>query len=379
VLDRLPLTMGRSSGCGIRLSEQFVSRQHATLTMSEDGVLLEVQSSNGMEIGGKMFKRGKYVLLGTGDVLKCGQETEILFVDAGDNAEAALAAVQAARKEEMEARRAREQARLAQPEQAAAPEESPALSETPVDEEGPAPMPAKPPRSMPAQGAEEAGREPSAPLSPLQADALLRQKRLRRRLVALGIYVLVIIGVGVALKVFVVPQRTTAENVPLLTAEQIKAILKDPLGEGKREISPNSQKAAEALVEARRHFLLRQVNPGDGYWTVYNYEIYKVLASRAAFAEATDQESYDTALTELTNNVVGLYDSACKAAQQERWKVATDAFEQIVGNGKVGKEMVAGVVPDQSNPLNKNVQRQLKRIKDTVAASQKKVRTGPLG
>jgi hypothetical protein len=387
VLDRLPLTMGRSTRCGIRLSEEFVSRQHATLSMSDDGVLLEVLSANGMEIAGKAYKRGRCVVLGTGDVLKLGVETESLFVDAGDDADAALAAFQAARMEAMEARRAKEQAarpRAARHLPASGEEEEKALGEEPA---GKTPgSPSEPPGAIEppaAQAAAQAGLEPPDALSPQQAEAMARKRRLRRIAIGLGAYVAAIVVAGVVAEVVLNHfrrEKTSEPAVPVLTAQQIGAMLKDPLDQDQKGQSPNSQTAAEALEDARRRFLWRQINSPDAYWCVFNYARYRILASRAAFADAADQDNYDTALGELIDKVAPLYDSAAKAARQERWSAAIEGFEAIVGNAKTGKDKVAGLVPDQKNPLNLNVQRHLKRIKDAMEQARKqRRRTGPLG
>ncbi len=88
-------TLGRSATCQIALSEEYISREHARLSLGNDGIVLEVLSSNGLSIGGRKYKRGKEIVLAAGDVIELGADTKMLFIDRGGDAQAALANWQA--------------------------------------------------------------------------------------------------------------------------------------------------------------------------------------------------------------------------------------------------------------------------------------------
>ena len=96
VLDALPVTAGRGSICAVRLTDRTVSREHVSLAAGAEGIILTVLSAAGVRIGGKRFRKGKQLILAGGDVVRLGGETEILFLDVGDDPAEALAAVREA-------------------------------------------------------------------------------------------------------------------------------------------------------------------------------------------------------------------------------------------------------------------------------------------
>jgi hypothetical protein len=83
---------GRSASADIFISEQSASRQQFQLTFTEDGWVFENLSSAGTKVNGKKCKSGKKLILGTGDVISAGGETQILFVHQGDDPDQALRA-----------------------------------------------------------------------------------------------------------------------------------------------------------------------------------------------------------------------------------------------------------------------------------------------
>ena len=97
VLTTGQAVLGRSPECDVRLEEESASRRQVQFEMTAEGVVVENLSSQGTLISGKRYKSGKRVLLDTGDVLAAGAVTEILFVAAGDDPEAALTAYRQAR------------------------------------------------------------------------------------------------------------------------------------------------------------------------------------------------------------------------------------------------------------------------------------------
>ena len=346
-LDRLPVTLGRSAESGIRLSEQYVSREHAELSVSPDGIVLEVRSSRGLQIDRKTYKRGKRILLGTGDILKLGTETEILFVDVGADTESALADVQAARQASYQAKRAAAEPRSAAPEPAAA-------EVTSVEQ--------------PAPAAPAAAEQRPAPAGPPN-----RGKRMRKIIIGVGAY---LVGIAVLFIVLLAIRSDQQDASPpqVLKKDQLTELLTEPLKHHPQP-APNSQQAAEALDLARRKYMSRNIHPGDGYWCVYHYERHKALSGLVTFRDDADQSKWDAASEQLVEKVKPLYESACQAAHQERWSKAMEYFEKIVGNeGGRRKRKIAGLVPDQHNRLHQNVRKHLEFIQERRRASKRAAR-----
>ena len=95
LLSRPVLVLGRGGGADVLLSEDYASRQQARYELLQAGPALEGLSQRGTWINGKRYKSGKKILLATGDLIGVGQETEILFVAAGDDPDAVRAAYEA--------------------------------------------------------------------------------------------------------------------------------------------------------------------------------------------------------------------------------------------------------------------------------------------
>lgn len=344
-LNRFPVTMGRSAQCDIQLTEQHVSREHAELSLTGDGVVLEVRSSQGLRIGRKTYKRGRCVLLDTGDVLRLGVETSVLFVDAGADAQDAMDRARAEREAEGAARRAREQKREKPP----APE--------PADETEQQAEPALTLETLPEVSAPE-----PEPLAPGQVEALRRKKRTRRIVIGLGVYVSVILLIVVlVLSTDSADTRGGPSRPTRLKRDQIAEILR---GEPRPKPAPDNEKAAEQLERARRYYRTASADPANRYRCIKAYKLYRALSGRVTFADATDGHKYDTSLRDLVAELAPLYERACNASTQERWHSASQDLEKI-----------AEMVPDQRNPLNHNVRRHLHFIETQRA--EKKRRTGP--
>ena len=79
-LDRATLTIGRDPSCDIFLNDITVSRQHATLSRSDDEVAVEDAGSlNGTYVNGVSVSR---VVLRPGDLLQVGR-FQMAFVTGG--------------------------------------------------------------------------------------------------------------------------------------------------------------------------------------------------------------------------------------------------------------------------------------------------------
>jgi len=336
VVDRLPVTVGRLATCQIRLAEQYISREHFRLAASAEGVVLDVLSGAGVRIAGHKYRKGKHILLATGDVVDVGAETEILFVAADDDPKAALADLEAARA-------AAAAARQAEPPPAELVEEA----ELPEAE-------------LPEAETPEAPEAEAEPLTPARQAELQRKQRMRKILIGLGVY-LALLAIGAVL-LSIWSSSTTSRDaggpaLEVLTKEEMLEHLKRP----EAGLSANSQEADRAAAEARRLFTGRHIHAGDTYRCIRQYIRYKAFAGdRLRFEVASDQTNFDTALNELTAELWPAYQRACLESRQGRWHAAKDEFERV-----------RDLVPDQNDPINRNVQRHLKRVYDRIRKSKR--------
>ncbi|NLF31667.1 MAG: FHA domain-containing protein [Planctomycetes bacterium] len=325
LLDVLPATVGRGAACAVRLTDPTVSRQHVRLARSAEGVVLTVLSSAGVRFGEgrRRFGKGRQLILGGGDVIRLGGQTAILFVDAGGDPAAALAAVRTAE---------------AQPAPAAPPP-----AETPPAEPEPAPAPAR----------GEAAREAASPPRPAS--------RTRRLLIGLGVYLAVLAVAAVALGIWSSNRRrqTAAAPPPALDRDQIVELLKaEPA-----DVQPDSLEAAAVLAEARQRFAGRHLVEGDAYRCVRLYLRYKVLSGRASFETLDDQQKFDTALQDLLGRLWPRYERACLDLRQGRYHPAREGFEKV-----------RQLIPIENDPINRNAQRHLRYILDRTARKERTYR-----
>ncbi len=332
-LDFLPVTLGRGASCGVRLAENYISREHVRLELTADGVVCEVLSASGIRIAGRSFKRGKRVLLDTGDVCQIGLETELLFVAAGDDRDAALVEADAARLAALEAKtakqRQKEQAEQAKLEAKQAKSESEERDEDVV--------------------AAEVVEDPAKSMSPAEAEAARRRTRMRKIMFGLGIYLGLMLIVVVALVMVTGEDEDGGDRRPkTLTNSRIKELFEVKL----KDRTLDMKKADELLDLAREAYGRRNFDDAALYWCVTFYKQSLAYANSAAFESTQDADRYDDALLQLTTRVTEEYDRARLNSGQERWRDARDQFERVLEQ-----------VPDQGDLVAKNVQRHLGYIK----------------
>lgn len=338
-LDAPSLLMGRSPAAQVRVNETYASREHAQFVRTPDGVVVEVLSGRGMEIAGKTFKKGKQVLLGTGDVLKVGRDTEIVFVAGGDDPAPVLTALDGIR-----------QAAVAAPADAKARQEA-AREEARQEEQA----------RKAAQAAQEEQEDPKARKpSALQPGEIVEMERRRRKqkiYVGLGIYLGLMFIVFLALKLFARPDVNTRVNrPPQLTQEQIERYVQQV----NEELFPSPTLARDSLSLARESYAMRTV-PGRRFETIRQYNLYRGYRGSDVFETVADQNNYSETLDELVTMVRGAYDQACIASKQERWQQAREGFEQV-----------RTMVPDPRNPVYQNVMDHLEFVRKMDPASKKK-------
>ena len=321
------LTIGRAATCGLPLSEPTISREHLRLALAEEGVTLEVLSHQGVEIDGRMHKRGQLIVLGAGDVLTLGLQTQLLFVDRGGDADVAMVQWRVRNK-------------------AAAPE-----TPEPV-KTGKAAAPVQPTHAVKAHAA---AAPPAGTDHPVTAPVPTGLARRRKLLIGLGIYGAAMVALIVVLALAPDKPAGRAVRPKVLTQGEIEKILKADLPP-----SQNADKAVESLDAARRQYQMGRANIASRYNCIRQYKLYKAYSGRAAFEDPADQARYDESLAELVKELVPVYTDACNFAAQERWHQALAGFQKA-----------RDLVDDQANPFNINVLRHIDYTKKQLEAQRK--------
>jgi DNA-binding NtrC family response regulator len=83
------LTIGRSSGCDVRIDHASVSRKHAVLHLGAAPKIEDAGSANGTRVGGRTLASGMPTAIAPGEVVEVG--TVVLVIQGGDAAAAARA------------------------------------------------------------------------------------------------------------------------------------------------------------------------------------------------------------------------------------------------------------------------------------------------
>jgi hypothetical protein len=305
VLIKAVSVAGRGEACDVHVAEEFASRQHLRFENTPDGCLVEVLSSHGVRINGKTYKPPKRLLLDTGDVLRVGAVTDLLFVAAGDDPAEALAAY---RKDHPAAGGPRQK-----------------KEEEPVE-------------LLPAPEEAVKERAPTAPLAAPEDEearkALQHRVKMRKYAILGGVY-----GAGmVALFAFlIIPKMfggggSTSDGVPdlskPLSESLIRKAVRDPLV---RSLSENQ--AAEELREAQAWYA--RINDQYGYLNLqkcvkyYKLHLAHLKPRGGDFADPDDSRRYDAAMEALVAKVVEIYDQAWRSEKARDWPDATAKWELL--------------------------------------------------
>ena len=82
--------VGRAAECDIQIRDETVSRRQLKFLLAPGGWVVENISANLVRINGKKYRTGRKAFLETGDVLRIGAETDILFISPGDDPDQTL-------------------------------------------------------------------------------------------------------------------------------------------------------------------------------------------------------------------------------------------------------------------------------------------------
>ena len=287
LLTSSTMVAGRSPQSDLTLDEPYVSRRQFQFTNTTEGWVVENISDTPIRINGKKYKRGKKILLDTGDVISVGMATEILFVSGSDQAQQAM-----------------DEYRLANPEGEPEPAEKPAVK-TP-----------KPKRT-------EKSRK-SKPPEP-KTD---RSDKLQKYAVMFTIYLVVIVAGAIFLKMHLSTRSKTSTDAPgRLTLPQIERILKAPVGT--KIMVKDLLAANNALEQARQTYHDAAVKDGNLYKSVKYFKLY-LAYKRGTFEERRDEQMFRLATSELVDKVQHKYRNAVIHEKDKNWLQARMLFEELL-------------------------------------------------
>ncbi len=291
---------GRSPSADIVFAEEHASRKQIQFILTTDGWTVENISTNPIRINGKKYKAGKQVLLETGDVLRVGLESEMLFVDGGDDPDIALSAWR--------------DTHAASPEpEVPEPEEEPPTAELPPEpaaEETPKSKPEKPEKVKKAE-------------DPAAAE---RKAKIRKYAIGGGIYLALMIVLVIMLAFLKKEKPHGPDGAPKrLTDEQIEEAMDyDITG------VPESLVAAEeAMDKAVNYYRTRYDAIGNLYLCVKSFKLYLACSESHGFKRTSQEEMYRTAGAELLERVTDCYGKAYIKERNKLYDEARDLFKTI--------------------------------------------------
>ncbi len=331
---------GRSPTAEVRITEQHASREHVRFTLTADGWVMENLSPNGTRVNGKRFKSPKKkVLLGTGDVLGVGLETEILFVSPGDDP---TVAVQAYRKTHP----------LPVGEQA--PEVTESAQVTPV------PIAAPPPRDAYSPAEPPAG-EPLPSGKPEQTtEDRKRRAWIKKFAVGYAIFIAAVVGLIVLLLAMRKEDAQKPGPTKFLSDKTIADILSEVPSVG----NPIPARAVAELREARGIYANLPSKPGDLYRCVRGYHLYLAYKrDPGVFESVQDERNYQRSRMRLIELVRKTYRNAWAREQAGDW-----------GGSAAGYRELLQIVPEQrrDNPVQDRLRR---NVRDHVVYVRGKMET----
>jgi pSer/pThr/pTyr-binding forkhead associated (FHA) protein len=316
-LHSRPMEAGRLPSADIPLTEDYASRRQMRFVRRGDEWAVENLSANGTRINDRTYGEGKQVILGTGDVLGVGTQTNILYVGPGDDVEEAVAAY---RREHAE--QETEQAGEA-PAPAPAAEEAPA-AEAPA-EEAEVPRTGRLPTGPPPQGpppAVEAQADEAEQRTEEQARGAKRKKYLVFGLIYAVAFVALLLVLN-ALKGG--DEDGTPSGLPrVLSEDDIIEAVETPLSR-----SANPARGAEMLRKAELYYRDRNLLEGNLYKAVKCLKLHLAYTGRSDFEELRHSRMYRAATMDLADKVIEQYEHAYRLERNGDWDAAERAFREL--------------------------------------------------
>jgi len=319
------VVVGRSAECTIALKEDYVSRRQLELERTAQGWLMNNVSSNGTLVNGKRYKAGAKILLDTGDVLGVGLETELLFVNAGSDADEALRAWQDKTKPVSPAK---------PPEDTAA---TPPPDAPPV-ERLPDPVARSTERMAAVEPPPAAVSSTPGPVDPAES---AKKAKYKKYTVAASIYFVLMLGVIILAVIYRDSDEGGSDagqsGLPILTADEIDQAIR-----ARPEVSQDLTRAMQELRDAQGLYSSANVRVGDKYKCIKHYKLYQAYRGSVAFENSLDQQQFDSLIegtgeSRLRGEPDGLvptvqreYNRAVNLCAQSRWPEALRTLQKLL-------------------------------------------------
>jgi hypothetical protein len=298
VLMKALSTAGRWEGCDVRMAEGSISRRHLQFETTPDGCQLEMLSPRGARVNGKKHKPGSKILLDTGDLIRVGAETELLFVAAGDEPADALARYRQTRP--------------------AGGAERPGTSPP----GGPPPLP---------PGASSAGGQPAtgaAKTAPVHTDEAARSAARRKKVRLYAILGCVYAAAMVALIVFLALRQKKSEGTagepPLLSDKAIETAITEPLVRTTSESLGNDK-----LREALAYFENRKFRLNGLQKCVKAFKLHLAYTRKLDFDDPDDSSRRQAASDEFIHKIKEIYHEAWFREKARFWQGANQKWEEL--------------------------------------------------
>jgi hypothetical protein len=295
VLIKPVMLAGRAEACDIHIAEASASRQHLRFEATADGCLLEVLSIRGIRINGKSYKPSKNILLDSGDCLELGADTRMLFVAAGDDPEAVLAAYR-------QAHPAGQPAQKEKPPPPAPKEEAPARKDA-----APRPGAAPPPLAVP-----EASQKDQA-----------HRAKVRKYAILGGVYALAMVGLVIFLSTMN-KADIPRESLTALTNNDIDEAISAPITR-----SVNENLAAEELQKALAAYDSRNFQFGNLQRCVKSFKLHLAYRNKQEFEDPENARRSRMASGELAKQVTDAYGQALISEKAQIWPQADRKWKQL--------------------------------------------------
>ena len=312
-----PMLGGRAPDCDVQISEEYVSRNEFKLTLTREGWIFEILSNRKVRVSEKSYKPDQLIYLDTGDVIHVGAETKLLFVNTGDDTEAALA-------------EHRRQHPAEAPEVAPPLELKGRIDPDAADGPGPAEQPPQPELETPAPSLADGPEVGEKVSNEALQTALAEKERLAKRK-KYGVVIAVYFAVMVVLFLLLsnLAKRdggpTHPDEPPQLAAETIEALV------NKSFPRPRDDDAADRhLAKAKERWDRRAEALGNVFRAVRNFKLYLAYSHEPVPPDSADEDLFQEAKRELITDIRNGYRKAYGLEKAERWRASREAFEKLV-------------------------------------------------
>lgn len=325
------ITIGRVAPADICILEQFVSRQQAKLTFTNEGWVIEnLAKNNNFAVNGKTYKPGQKIIIETADLITIGKESNLIFVDKGFDSGPII---------EDYYRRCP----LPEPVPVPVPEPEPEnklADPTKLSEQDLSQMLADQPSKLididsqgnPLNSMSEHVENPQEPDEPEIDEEALRKAKRKKYLVGFGIYAIILVALIAFFSTLKGKNSSPSDFDETkrveLTDRQITKLLT-----AKLRRAQSASRARQALSKANEYEMKIKADPTYPYLSMLNYRLFKAYAANTEelINRNLDEKKIEHAREVLLDTVINEYHNMINAQRSgEKWYEAKEAVEKLV-------------------------------------------------